>query len=401
MSRTAALTRASPKPLELADVLARFASSAAPLTASHGRVVGDIIACRTHALGGHIQQCDQCGHLEPFFNSCRNRHCPKCQCLSQARWLEARQRDLLPVEYFHVVFTIPNVLHQIFRGDPKTAYGLLFAAVAETLRETAMNPKLLGARIGFTAVLHTWTQTLLYHPHVHCVVPGGGISLDGTKWVACKRGFFLPVKAVLSKVFRGKLLGKLETALNKKAIRLIPSNASSLLKQAARKNWHVFAKRPFAGPQQVLSYLGQYTHRIAISNSRVVSMSDTTVTLRYQDRADGNKKKLMTLPGESFVRRFLYHVMPQGFHRIRHYGFLANSNRKASVSLCRLLLAVEEPRDPQQPDDKAEAWHELLLRLTGIDVLRCPRCGTGSMAFKHCLPEPPRRWLHHGSATSI
>ncbi|MFC1611894.1 transposase zinc-binding domain-containing protein, partial [Myxococcota bacterium] len=218
MCQTAALTRAGPKPLELADVLTRFANKLAPLRASLTRVVHDIITCRTEALGGHIQQCDRCGHLDAFFNSCRNRHCPKCQSLSQARWLEARQQDLLPVEYFHIVFTIPAVLHRIFRGDPKTAYSILFAAVSETLREVAINPKRLGARIGFTAVLHTWTQTLLYHPHIHCVVPGGGLSLDRTRWVGCKPGYFLPVKKVLSKVFRGKLLDKLEKALNKNAI---------------------------------------------------------------------------------------------------------------------------------------------------------------------------------------
>jgi hypothetical protein len=304
------------------------------------------------------------------------------------------------VEYFHVVFTIPAVLHRLFRGDPKTTYNILFAAVAETLRDVAKNPKHLGARIGFTAVLHTWSQTLLYHPHVHCVVPGGGLSLDRTSWVRCKRGYFLPVQKVLSKVFRGKLLDKLEKALNKNAIRLPPNGAPALLEQAARKNWHVYSKRPFAGPDQVLSYVSKYTHRIAISNNRLVAISDTTVTFRYRDRADENKQKLMTLKGEDFVSRFLRHVLPKGFQRIRHYGILANANRKTAISLCRRLLDADEQKESQHSDVDTEAWHELLLRLTGIDVLCCPRCGVGRMFIKQRLPKVPRRWSIHGRATS-
>ena len=249
--------------LELADILERFSDELPALSADQSKVVQDILNCRTPVLGGHVQQCDHCGHRTTLYNSCLNRHCPKCQSLSQARWLEARQKDLLPVEYFHVVFTIPSVLHVLFRAYPKRCFNLLFSAVSETLQEISQNPKCLGAQIGFIAVLHTWTQRLLYHPHVQCIVPGGGLSPDGTEWIPCKPGYFLPV-SILSVVFRGKLLSKLEKEIKKGKIRLADKDPLVLLRRAAMPSWNVYSKAPFAGAKQVLRYLGGYTHRISL-----------------------------------------------------------------------------------------------------------------------------------------
>ena len=264
--------------VELGDLCRAFGDELS-LSPEHARVVRDIARCRTAALGGHVEACDGCGHEEISYNSCRNRHCPKCGGLEQARWVEARRAELLPVEYFHVVFTIPDVLHSLFLCNQKPAYGLLFAAVAETLKEVALNPARLGAKIGWTAVLHTWTQKLLYHPHLHCIVPGGGLSVDGLRWVSCKPGFLLPVR-VLSTVFRGVLLSKLERALEAGNLEAPPGWCSTLLHAAAAKKWTVYAKRPFAGPEQVLTYVGRYTHRVALSNSRLVALVGREVTWR-------------------------------------------------------------------------------------------------------------------------
>jgi Putative transposase/Transposase zinc-binding domain len=362
--------------LELADVFRLFAHELPELTAHRAAVVRDIMRCRTPELGGHVDECDECGRTLVLYNSCRNRHCPKCQSLSQARWLEARQADLLPVEYFHVVFTVPAVLRPVFLAQPRTCYKLLFAAVAETLKEVAENPARLGARIGLTAMLHTWTQKLLYHPHVHCIVPGGGIAPDGARWLSCKPRFFLPVK-VLSVVFRAKLLDKLETALAKGDIRTPKSLPHQWLQHAAAKTWIVYSKRPFAGPTQVLRYLGSYTHRIAFSNHRLVGIDSRKVTFWYRDRADGNKRKLLTLDAVEFLRRFLRHVVPKRFVRIRHYGFLANPVRRNRVALCRTLLGAQ-PSPGGDPTSR-ETWQELLLRLTGIDPTLCPACKVGHM----------------------
>jgi hypothetical protein len=383
--------------LGVAEILQEFAPALSSLTAEQARVVRDLVDCRTAVFGGTVQQCDHCGHREVVYHSCGNRHCPLCQCLSQARWLEAQQQHLLPVEYFHVVFTLPDVLHALFRAQPKLAYKLLFQAVSETLREVALNPERLGARIGFTAVLHTWTQTLLYHPHIHCIVPGGGLSSDGTEWVSCKPGFFLPVK-VLSQVFRGKLLAKLEKAVDKGDLPFDPQEAKTLLQKAARKPWVVYSKRPFAGPQQVLDYLGRYTHRVAIDNHRLVSVSGGMVTFRYKDRAHGNQQKTMTLSGEEFVRRFLLHVLPSGFVKTRHYGFLANAVREKSLTLCRELLDARG--QPEIPLPAAESWQDLLYRLTGKDVTRCPNCQIGHLVTLGQIPGPRGPWFLRGRATS-
>ena len=280
----------------------------------------------------------------------------------------------MPVPYFHLVFTIPNALHDVFLAHPRVAYGLLFAAVANTVKEVAANPKNLGAKIGLTAVLHTWTQTLLYHPHVHCIVPGGGLDPTGRRWIPASENFFLAVR-ILSTVFRAKLLAAFESAIaSGKIDSSVTSGAdlSKLLRRAARRKWVVYSKRPFAGPQQVLAYLGRYTHRIAISNERLVSMDGDEVMFRYKDRADRDRPKLMTLPGDTFLRRFLLHVLPSGFMRIRHYGLLANAVRRDRIALCRRLLGVREEVTPQDPHP---SWEKLLLRLTGNDVTRCPQCG--------------------------
>ncbi len=360
---------------ELADVFRRHVERLDGLSANQRKVVAAITGCRTAALGGHVRECDRgCGYTEISYNSCRDRHCPKCQGLERVRWQEARAADLLPVPYFHLVFTIPDTLHEIFLAHPRVAYGLLFGAVAGALKDTAANPKNLGAQIGVTAVLHTWTQTLRYHPHVHCIVPGGGLDPSGPRWVAARENFFLAVR-VLSTVFRAKLLAALEHAIASGKIKSpvhSGADAANLLRRAARKKWVVYCKRPFAGPQQVLAYLGRYTHRIAISNERIIATTGDEVTFSYKDRSDGDRRKLMTLPAEAFLRRFLLHVLPKGFVRIRHYGILANSIRKERVAQCRELLEVRAVDVSPAP---AESWEEILLRLTGKDVTVCPQCG--------------------------
>lgn len=364
---------------ELADIFRTHGNQLHGLTEQQRRVQAAIVSCRTAALGGHVRECDRgCGFQEISYNSCRDRHCPKCQGLERVRWQEARAEDLLPVPYFHLVFTVPACLHDIFLAHPKVAYGLLFTTVAATVKEVAANPKNLGAQIGMTAVLHTWTQRLLFHPHVHLIVPGGGLDLAESRWIGAGKNFFLPVK-ILSTVFRGKLLDALQKALASGKIEPSLQNGvqvKTLLCQAARPKWVVYAKPPFAGPNQVLTYLGRYTHRIAISNDRIVSMQDDRVTFTYRDRADANRKKSMTLPAVTFLRRFLLHVLPPGFVRIRHYGFLANSVRRKKGALCRRLLNV--PVEPASPA-RTETWEELLLRVTGKDVTRCPQCKEGHL----------------------
>ncbi len=360
---------------ELADVFRTHGQELGGLSAQQRQVASAIMSCRTAALGGHVRECNRgCGYQEISYNSCRDRHCPKCQGLERVRWQEARAEDLLPVPYFHLVFTIPSSLHEIFLAHPRVAYGLLFQAVAETLKEVAANPKNLGAEIGMTAVLHTWTQTLLYHPHIHCIVPGGGLDPTGQQWIPARENFFLAVR-ILSTVFRAKLLAGLESAVASGQIKSSLGSGTDvlrLLSRAARRKWVVYSKRPFAGPEQVLAYLGRYTHRIAIGNERIISMDGEEVVFSYKDRTDGDRKKLMALPAEAFLRRFLLHVLPKGFVRIRHYGLLANSLRRERIALCRKLLGVQEEVAPHV---YSESWEELLLRLTGKDVTCCPRCG--------------------------
>ena len=288
----------------------------------------------------HVEQCDHCGHRRVWYNSCRNRHCPTCQSLARAAWIDRRRADLLPTEYFHVVFTVPPAVAEIAARNKAVVYGLLFRAVAETLRTIAADPRHLGAEIGFFAVLHTWGQTLVHHPHLHCVIPGGGLASDGSGWVSCRPGFFLPVR-VLSRYFRRVLLQALQDAFESGQLRFAgrlqplsdPGRFAEHLRPAREAEWVVYAKPPFAGPEQVLDYLGRYTHRIAIGNQRLCSLDDGSVRFRYTDyrRAGASRQKTMTLTATEFIRRMLLHVLPPGFHRIRYYGFLANRNRRAEA----------------------------------------------------------------------
>src|SRR4051794_28187601 len=341
--------------LEVADVF-QAQGDAFPALYGEGlppeqrRALSDIAACRPAALGGHLEECDRCGHRQVAYNSCRNRHCPKCQATEAARWVQERAAELLPVEYFHVVFTLPATLGPIALQNPRVVYGLLFRAAAETLLQIASDPGHLGAGIGFLAVLHTWGQTLQHHPHLHCVVPGGGLSPDGSRWISCPEGFFLPVR-VLGRVFRGKFLAGLHAAFDRGRLafhgRLAtladPGEFRRRLSAIARAEWVVYAKPPFGGPEQVLKYLARYTHRVAISNHRLLDLKDGRVTFRYKDYARGGERRTMELTAAEFLRRFLQHVLPRGFVRIRSYGFLANRDRREKLAACRELLAAAPP----------------------------------------------------------
>lgn len=341
--------------------------------------MGAIVACRTAALGGHVERCADCGVIRVAYNSCRNRHCPKCQGLARAEWLAERQAELLPVPYFHVVFTVPAAVAAIAFHNKAVVYAILFRTAAETLRTIAADHRHLGAEIGVVAVLHSWGQTLQHHPHVHCLVPGGGLSADGTSWVACRPGFFLPVR-VLSRLFRRLCLQQLQAAHAAGELAFFGdltglADKAAFAQQVAelqRTDWVVYAKRPFAGPEQVLAYLGRYTHRVAIANSRLVSFDDDQVSFRWRDYRHHDKLKVMTLAAAEFIRRFLLHTLPDGFHRIRHYGFLANAQRAAKLALCRRLLGMP----PATPASAAPAdYRERYRQLTGISLDLCPCCG--------------------------
>ncbi len=344
-----------------------------------------IALCRTAALGGHTEACADCGLVRCAYNSCRNRHCPKCQGQAREDWLAARQAELLPVPYFHVVFTVPAPVAEIAFHNKETVYAILFRAAAETLRAIAADPRHLGAEVGVVAVLHTWGQNLHHHPHVHCVVPGGGPSLDGTRWVACRLGFFLPVR-VLSRLFRRLFLEQLHAAFEAGDLGFFgelaglaqPGAFHRQLRGLRRVEWVVYAKPPFGGPAQVLAYLGRYTHRVAIANSRLVGMTDAAVTFRWKDYRRHGKSKLMTLGADEFIRRFLLHTLPDGFHRIRHYGFLANRHRAEKLALCRMLLDAPPPVPAAERSDDA-------VPLRPLD--RCPCCG-GAMISVGTLPRP-------------
>ena len=331
--------------LELAEVVRRHGHRLGEdLGGEQRRILRAIASCRTAALGGHVETCDQCQFQRIAYNSCRNRHCPKCQASACAQWMDDRAAELLPVEYFHVVFTLPDTFNALALGNKRIVHGVLFDAVAQTLSAVAANPKHLGAKIGFIGILHTWGQNLSLHPHIHCVVPGGGLSPDGSRWIACKSGFFLPVR-VLSKVFRGKFIDLLKRARAGGKLPGTGNNAefNRLLNASVKRDWVVYAKPPFGGPEQVLKYLSRYTHRIAISNRRLVAMDDQTVTFSYKDYAHGNRPRTMTLDGAEFLRRFLLHAVPRGFMRIRHFGLFANRTRTQNLATCRRLLSVPLP----------------------------------------------------------
>src|SRR6266699_2121287 len=360
------------------------------------RVMSAIELCRTAALGGHTEACADCGLVRCAYNSCRNLHCPKCQGQARAEWLAARQAELLPVPYFHVVFTLPAAVAQIAFHNKATVYAILFRAAAETLRTIAADPKHLGVETGLVAVLHTWGQNLHHHPHIHCVVPGGGPSLDHTRWVTCRRGFFLPVR-VLSRLFRRLFLDELRTAFTagelgffgELAVLAEPAAFARHLRELRRVEWVVYAKPPFGGPAQVLAYLGRYTHRVAISNQRLLAAQDGKIAFQWQDyrRHGRQKSRVMTLDAGEFTRRFLLHTLPPGFQRIRYFGFLANRHRKEKLARCRQLLtpAVTQLLPPPA------ACRELGRVLQDPPPLpRCPRCGAGFLI--RSLTLPPYRW---------
>jgi hypothetical protein len=363
------------------------AASCPPL--GQRRVMRAIELCRTAALGGHVEQCSHCEHSRIAYNSCRNRHCPKCQNSARARWLARRKAELLPVEYFHAVFTIPEEIAKIALQNPRELYGILLRTAAQTLLTIGRDPKHLGAELGFFAILHTWGQNLLHHPHVHCAIPGGGLSPDRTRWICCRPGFFLPIR-VLSRLFRRLFLEALQTAFDRGQLQLFgelePLRAlerfQNYLAPLRDKEWVVYAKPPFGGPAQVLEYLGRYTHRVAISNQRLLAVDDAAVTFQWKDyRGQGKQKsRRMTLAAHEFIRRFLLHTLPDRFPRIRHCGFLANRHRTANLALCRQFLTSAADLLPTAAQC-AEA-----LAVIEAQITRCPVCGIGEMIHMQILP---------------
>jgi len=386
--------------LEVADIFRQHGPAyreSHRLSRNDLRVMRAIEVCRTEVLGGHKDQCDNCGHLEISYNSCRNRHCPKCQTLRKEKWIEARSEDLLPIQYFHVVFTLPSELNPLVSMNRKVLYDLLFRSVSETLAELANDPKHLGAGIGNIGILHTWGQNLMDHPHIHCIVTGGGLSSDGGRWVSCRKGFFIPVR-VMSALFRGKFLDLLKRCF--KSDHLVFPGSISHLKQSEdferfrsqlyRKKWVVYCKPPFDGVQGVLQYLGRYTHRIAISNNRILNIRNGDVSFLWRDYADQNRLKTMTLKADEFIRRFLLHVLPSRYVRIRHFGLLANRKRKDNIALCRKILG--DGKTAIKQNGKKETWQEQLFRICGIDVTLCPVCQKGRM----CMMAPLLPYRCHG-----
>ena len=381
----------------MADVFRRFGPAfreqhGASLSSAQRHAMTAIESCRTAALGGHVEQCGDCGHQRVSYNSCRDRNCPKCQGLARAQWLEHRQAELLEVPYFHVVFTVPAEIEAIAFQNQTVVYDILFRAASETLRTIAADPKHLGAEIGFLGVLHSWGQSLTHHPHLHFLLPGGGIAPDGESWIPCRPGFVLPVP-VLSCMFRGLFLRALEKAFIAGELNFFsahrhlhePAAFRRYLAPAWKVNWVVYAKRPFAGPAQVLDYVGRYTHRVAISNNRLVSMDGGQVSFQWKDYRDDNRQKTMTLPAEEFIRRFLIHVLPNGFHRIRYYGFLSNCHRARKLERCRELLRMA----PVEPAAEPPAdYRDRFEALTGQSLRECPHCHVGTMVVIDCIARP-------------
>lgn len=379
--------------LELAEVIRQYGEAflnrhGSRLSTTQRKALRDLAVCRTAALGGHVEHCLDCGAERIAYNSCRNRHCPKCQALARARWLDQQAQHLLPVEYHHVVFTLPAEVGALALANPAALYDLLMRSAAATLRDVAANPKRLGAAVGVLMVLHTWGQNLHHHPHVHCVVTGGGPSCDRTgqidpapRWRACRPGFFLPVR-VLSRVFRGKFLAGLRRLFEAGKL-LLPNRLAALAQARARAAWCAafYAKRPFGGPAQVLKYLARYTHRVAISNSRLLELRDGQVTFRYKDYADHHRHKTMTLEAGEFLRRFVQHVLPSGFVKVRHYGLLANRNRAQRLDLCRRLLLVVNGA-ALLPEPQA-------AMLAPAQPRCCPVCGGTHLVYRELMPVDP------------
>ncbi len=359
------------------------------------KAMSAIESCRTAALGGHVDECDNCGHLRNSYNSCRNRHCPKCQSLAKERWLDARKKELLPVSYLHGVLTIPYELNPITLINQKEIYDILFKSGTETLRELGFDPKHLGAEIGVIAILHTWGQNLMDHPHLHCIVPCGGLSEDGKMWLLPKKStrkkkFFVHVN-IISDLFKNKFLYYFKGLYFSKKLKFIGKvkNLSrrqefeKLCDKFFKKKWITYIKKPFGGPEQVIDYLGRYTHRVAISNERIIKLENNRVTFRYRDYRGGNKNKLMTLEVFEFIRRFLLHILPYKYFKIRYYGLFSNRNRKKKIKICKEILGLIETDRKEQ--SHKESWEELLFRLTGKDPRVCPCCGKGKMVRKEKL----------------
>ena len=388
-----------PPALELADIFRQYGPAyrqAHPLPLHQRKLMQAIETCRTPAMGGSVDWCGHCHYAHIQYRSCRNRHCPKCQGLARAQWLERRQAEMLPVEYFHVVFTVPESIANIAFYNKEVVYDILFRATAQTLLTVASDPKRLGVDMGFFAVLHTWGQNLLHHPHLHCVVAGGGLSADGTWWISCRPGFFLPVR-VLSRLFRRLFLEYLLTAFDAGKLAFFSSleplrERRAFLQHLAptrETEWVVYAKRPFAGPEQVLDYVGRYTHRVAISNNRLLDIDNEKVSFRYKDYRHESQQKTMTLDAEEFIRRFLLHILPDGFQRIRYYGFLGNRYREEKLARCRELLGMPvcEPPALHDTDDYRDRYEEL----TGASLRACPVCHQGHMVSMAILPPQPNR----------
>lgn len=366
------------------------------------KTIINIEDCRTSALGGHVDCCEDCGETRISYNSCRNRHCPKCQTLAKEKWLESRKNDLLPVSYFHTVFTIPQELNYLVLLNQKVMYSILFKAASETLLELARDKKYLGAEIGFTMILHTWGQNLMNHPHVHCIVPSGGLSLKGDKWINSKENFLMPIK-IISRKFRGKFLSYLReeykvnnnlvfTGETKELKRKDVFNA--YIDKLYKTEWVVYCKPPFGSAEHVLEYLGRYTHRVAISNNRIVALENGYVVFKWRDYSDNNIEKYMTISADEFIRRFLMHILPSKFVKIRHYGILSNRNRITKLNKCKMILKVSKSKEDREMLKLSTA--ELILKLTGKDICVCPICN-GKMIRKEKieaqLSRPPNKIL--------
>ncbi|MFC2159780.1 IS91 family transposase [Actinomycetota bacterium] len=376
---------------ELADIFRKFGDNyrrVHRMPLSHHKVMHVVKVCRTSYLGGHMRKCDSCGYEHPTYNSCGNRHCPKCQSLAKLRWVAKRQEELLPVNYFHNVFTIPHRLNGLARYNKKLIYDILFRSVSETLTQFGKNE--LGGKLGFLSILHTWDQKLAQHIHLHCIIPDGALSGDRKSWIRSANNDFLFSVRALSKVFRGKFLYYLKEAYSTGKLAIAGKSTEftsedrfySLINDLYKENWVVYSARPFAGPLKALDYLGRYAFRIAISNDRIKGVAGSMVTFTYRDRKDGNIKKDITLPAGEFIRRFLLHVLPCSYMRIRHFGFLSNRNRKENIACVKRLLGL----NPDAGEGKEQSTQDLMLKITGKDIFKCPRCRSGTMTSDHLIP---------------
>jgi hypothetical protein len=387
----------APRPAyELADIIRQYGAAYQqqhPLPLAQQRVLAAIERCRTAALGGHLEQCDRCGYQRPVYNSCRNRHCPKCQGLARAQWLADRQAEVLPVGYFHNVFTLPHELNDLLAANPRLLYNLLFHSAAATLQAFAADPQYgLGGQLGFTAVLHTWDQRLLYHVHLHCVIAGGALAWDGSAWLPARHNYLFPVRQ-LSRAFRQRYVDGLRRAFAQQQLRFpgrlaalaTPASFAAFLQPLAAKDWVVYSQPPFGGAAQVLEYLSRYTHRVAFSNRRLRAIADGCVTFSYRDRRDHNRPKELTVSATEFLRRFLLHVTPPGLCRMRHYGFLSNRLKEQQLPRCRTLLDQAEAAAVAVPAPAPA----LFQGQTGPDTLRCPQCGQGHLVRVKHLPKVP------------